>query len=125
MVLQELRDRVEETRSVGWGVVRDRQFELGRAVRSLLEARGFASVAGVGFEAPGIVVSYTTDPDVQSGRKFGEQGLQVAAGVPLMCGERPDFRTFRIGLFGLDKLADVEGTVKRLADALDRMGQTA
>ena len=81
----------------------------------------FPSVAAAGFEAPGVVVSYTTDPEIQSVKKFVAQGFQLAAGVPLQCDEPADFRSFRIGLFGLDKLGDVDGTVARLAEAFDRI----
>jgi aspartate aminotransferase-like enzyme len=91
-------------------------------VRGLLEERGYESVAAAGFQAPGVVVSYTEDPGIQNGSKFTPLGLQIAAGVPLMCDEGDDYRSFRLGLFGLDKLADVEGTVSRLAAALDRLG---
>lgn len=125
MELQELRDAMQETRTRGFAATHDEQFDLGRRVRKLLAERGFPSVAAPGFEAPGVVVSYTTDADVKSGQKFLAQGLQIAAGVPLQCGERADFSTFRLGLFGLNKLGDIEGTVERLRDALDRMGFTA
>jgi aspartate aminotransferase-like enzyme len=101
--------------------VRARQIELGRRVRELLEARGYPSVAAPGFQAPGVVVSYTDDPQIQNGRKFLDLGLQIAAGVPLMCDEGADYRSFRIGLFGLDKLHDIDGTVNRLAEALERI----
>ncbi|HOB67728.1 MAG TPA: alanine--glyoxylate aminotransferase family protein, partial [Ottowia sp.] len=87
--------------------------------------RGLPSVAAEGFKAPGVVVSYTTDPDIQSAKKFIAQGLQTASGVPLMCDEPADFRTFRIGLFGLDKWAHVDRSVGQLAAALDRMGMVA
>jgi len=90
-------------------------------VRALLAGRGFPSVAAPGFEAPGVVVSHTDDPAIRSGSRFAEAGLQIAAGVPLMCGEPDDFRTFRLGLFGIDKLRNVERTVDTLADALDRV----
>jgi len=120
-----LRDVMLETRAYGFEKVRAEQLELGVQVRALLESRGFPSVAAKGWQAPGVVVSYTTDPDIQSGRKFLEAGLQTAAGVPLQCGEGTDFRTFRIGLFGLDKWHDVAGTVGRLAAALDAMGVSA
>jgi len=112
---------MRETRDWGFGRARDAQAELGARVRALLEGRGFASVAAKGFEAPGVMVGYTDDPDIQSGRKFIAQGLQTAAGVPLMCDEPADFRTFRIGLFGLDKLQHIDRTVRRLEDALDRI----
>jgi aspartate aminotransferase-like enzyme len=117
--LARVRDVMLETEAYGFERVRDEQFELGRRVRALLAARGFRSVAAPGFEAPGVVVCYTDDPDIQSGRKFIAQGLQTAAGVPLQCDEPADFRTFRIGLFGLDKLHDVERSVKSLEQALD------
>jgi aspartate aminotransferase-like enzyme len=86
-----------------------------------LAAKGFRSVAAAGFEAPGVVVCYTSDPDIQSGRKFADLGMQVAAGVPLKCDEPADYRSFRIGLFGLDKLKNVDRTVRLLAETLDRL----
>jgi len=92
-------------------------------VRALLADRGFPSVAAEAFAAPSVVVSYTDDPEIRSGAKFKQTGVQVAAGVPLMCGERDDFSTFRIGLFGLDKLSDVDGTVARLETALDKLAR--
>ncbi len=119
--LRVFRDVMLETVDRGLDHVRERQSELGRRVRALLAERGFPSVAAEGFGAAGVVVSYTDDEGVRSGKKFAECGVQVAGGVPLRCGEPEDFSTFRIGLFGLDKLADVDGTVARLADALDRM----
>lgn len=114
-----LRDAMVETREMGFEAAREAQWELGRKVRAVLAERGFASVAAEGFGAPGVVVSYTDDPDIRSGRKFAEQGVQIAAGVPLQVGEGQDFSTFRLGLFGLDKLKDVDGTVARLTRALD------
>ena len=90
-------------------------------MRELLAGHGFKSVAAPGFEAPGVVVSYTDDPEIQNGKRFLAQGLQVAAGVPLQCGEPDSFSTFRIGLFGLDKLQDVERTVNFLRDALTKL----
>jgi aspartate aminotransferase-like enzyme len=119
--LVRLRDVMFETRDDGFEQVRERQIELGAKVRALLESRGFPSVAAEGWKAPGVVVSYTTDPGIQNGRKFLEAGLQTAAGVPLQCGERPDFQTFRLGLFGLDKWRNVDRTVGHLAAALDRV----
>ncbi len=113
---------MREAEAYGFEKLRDAQLELGRRVRALLAERGFASVAAPGFEAPGVVVCYTDDPELQSARKFIAQGLQTAAGVPLQCDEPADFRSFRIGLFGLDKLYDVERTVRTLAAALDRLG---
>ena len=123
--LVELRDTMRETRARGFAKVRQQQIELGRKVRQLLAGRGLPSVAAPGFEAPGVVVSYTTDPGIQSGKAFIAQGLQTAAGVPLMCDEPADFSTFRLGLFGLDKWADVDRSVAQLAAALDRMGVPA
>jgi aspartate aminotransferase-like enzyme len=121
-VIRRLRDAMAETRERGFSEVCEQQFALGRKVRALLAERGFPSVAAPGFEAPGVVVSYTTDPEIRSGRKFLARGLQTAAGVPLQCDEPATFSTFRVGLFGLDKLADVEGAVARLRSAIDRIG---
>jgi len=119
--LKGFRDTMLETGEYGFEKVRAEQIELGRRVRELLEGRGFGSVAADGFQAPGVVVSYTDDPDIQNGRKFMEQGLQIAAGVPLMCDEPEGFRTFRLGLFGLDKLHNIDRSVARLDEALDRI----
>ena len=119
--LATLRDVMLETERYGFDKVCAEQRELGRQVRALLEARGFPSVAADGFQAPGVVVSYTTDPDIQSGKKFIAKGLQTAAGVPLQCDEPADFRSFRIGLFGLDKLHNPARTVASLAKALDEI----
>lgn len=116
--LRRFRDAMIETRDDGFEVLRERQFELGDRVRALLAEHGFASVAAAGFEAPGVVVSYTDDADLKNGSRLMAQGLQIAAGVPLQCDEGPDFSTFRIGLFGLDKLHDVDATVQRLATGL-------
>jgi aspartate aminotransferase-like enzyme len=123
--LAAMRDVMLETEAYGFARVCEEQKELGRRVRALLESRGIASVAAAGFQAPGVVVSYTTDPDIQSGRKFLAVGVQTAAGVPLMCDEPPEFRTFRIGLFGLEKLHNPERTVGNLARALDALSLTA
>jgi aspartate aminotransferase-like enzyme len=120
--LRRARDAMQDTERLGFDLARDRQRELGHQVRALLAGRGFPSVAAAGFEAPGVVVSYTTDPDIQSGKKFIGLGLQTAAGVPLQCDEGADYRSFRVGLFGLDKLMNVERTVATLNDALDRLG---
>lgn len=120
--LATLRDVMLETEAHGFAAMRTAQFDLGRRVRALLAGRGYPSVAAPGFEAPGVVVSYTTDPDIQSGAKFIAAGLQTAAGVPLQCDEPADFRSFRIGLFGLDKLLDPERTAGRLEAALDAVG---
>ena len=109
-----LRDAMAETKAMGFEAAKAAQWALGRAVRAMLEGRGVPSVAAPGFQAPGVVVSYTDDPDVQNGSKFKALGMQIAAGVPLQVGEGEGFRTFRLGLFGLDKLADTDATVARL-----------
>ncbi|MEY4695575.1 MAG: hypothetical protein RIT14_3 [Pseudomonadota bacterium] len=113
------RDAMLETKAMGFAEAKAAQWALGRAVRGLLAGKGVPSVAAEGFQAPGVVVSYTGDADVQTGAKFRAQGLQIAAGVPLQLGEGPEFRTFRLGLFGLDKLKDVPGTVARLERAVE------
>ncbi|MDR5867498.1 aminotransferase class V-fold PLP-dependent enzyme [Halomonas koreensis] len=120
--LRVLRDVMAETEEYGLDKVRDEQLELGRRVRELLAEHGYRSVAAPGFEAPGVVVCYTRDPDLPV--KFAAAGLQVAAGVPLMCDEGEDFRTFRIGLFGLDKLHHIERTLETLERALTRIETT-
>jgi aspartate aminotransferase-like enzyme len=112
-------DAMRETKAMGFAEAKSAQWALGGAVRAMFAARGVASVAAEGFGAPGVVVCYTDDPAVQNGTKFREEGLQIAAGVPLQVGEGAAFKTFRIGLFGLDKLADVQGTVTRLERAVD------
>ena len=116
--LVRLREVMLETEAYGFAKVRQEQIELGRQVRTLLRQAGYPSVAAAGFEAPGVVVSYTTDSDIQSSKKFIAAGLQTAAGVPLQCDEPADFRTFRIGLFGLEKWHHVERTVGHLKAAL-------
>jgi aspartate aminotransferase-like enzyme len=108
-----------ETKAIGFETLRAAQWEQGTAVRALLAARGISSVAAEGFGAPGVVVSYTDDPDIQTGKKFAAQGLQIAAGVPLMVDEGADYRSFRIGLFGLDKLKDVPASLNRLKAAFE------
>ncbi|MFJ2992455.1 aminotransferase class V-fold PLP-dependent enzyme [Pandoraea sp. NPDC087047] len=117
--LATLRDVIKETEAYGFDKVRDEQLELGKRVRSLLRAKGFRSVAAEGFQAPGVVVNYTDDDGIRTGKKFADAGLQIAAGVPLRCEEPDDFKTFRIGLFGLEKLHDVDGAVARLEKALN------
>ncbi|MFZ5601294.1 MAG: aminotransferase class V-fold PLP-dependent enzyme [Pseudomonadota bacterium] len=116
--LLKLRDTMAESHATGFETLRAQQWELGKQVRALLAEKGFSSVAASGFEAPGVVVSYTDDPLIHNGKKFAEQGLQTAAGVPLMCDEPADFRTFRLGLFGLDKWQDVTAAVNHLRQAL-------
>ncbi|MBN8442645.1 MAG: alanine--glyoxylate aminotransferase family protein [Thauera sp.] len=119
--LASVRDVMKETEAYGFDKVCAEQRELGASVRAALEARGVRSVAAPGFQAPSVVVSYTEDPDIQNGKKFAALGLQVAAGVPLQCDEPADYRTFRIGLFGLDKLHNVERSVKSFEQALDKV----
>ena len=120
--LTRLREVMKETQAYGFEKVRAEQIDLGAGVRALFESRGIPSVAAEGFKAPGVVVSYTTDPEIQSSRKFLAEGLQTAAGVPLQCDEPADFMTFRVGLFGLEKWHNVDRTVGQLAAALDRLG---
>ena len=120
--LLRLRDAMKETLACGLEPLRQAQWALGRQVRAMLAAHGFASVAASGYEAPGVVVSYTDDPEISNAKKFVALGLQSAAGVPLMCGEPKDFRTFRVGLFGLDKLNDVDGAVQRLKAVVEQVG---
>ncbi len=120
--LKILRDNMKETQALGFATAQTRQADLGKKVRSLLESKSYTSVAAPGFQSPGVVVSYTSDPDIQNGKKFLQTGLQIATGVPLQCDERADFRTFRLGLFGLEKLKNVDRTVADLKNALDRIG---
>jgi aspartate aminotransferase-like enzyme len=123
--LQRLQETMLETEAYGFDKVRDEQMALGRQVRSMLLEHGFPSVAAPGFEAPGVVVSYTTDPEIQSSKKFLALGLQTAAGVPLQCDEPADFRTFRMGLFGLDKWHQVPRTLQHLSGALETIAPKA
>ena len=122
--LKILRNVMKETQALGFAALKAKQQELGDKVRALLVSNGYHSVSAKGFQSPGVVGSYTKDPDIQSGKKFIALGLQTAAGVPLQCDERPDFRTFRIGLFGLEKLAHVDRTVGHLAAALEKITET-
>ena len=117
--LKLFRDTMLETRQYGFQRLKEAQWELGDEVRKILATRSITSVAADGFGAPGVVVSYTNDPDVQNGKKFAENGVQIAAGVPLQCDEPADFKTFRLGLFGLDKLYDVAATTNRVRRALN------
>ncbi|OJY23626.1 aminotransferase class V-fold PLP-dependent enzyme [Pandoraea sp. XJJ-1] len=116
--LATLRDVMKETEAYGFDKVKAEQLELGARIRALLTEHGFKSVAAEGFQAPGVVVSYTDDDGIRSGKKFADAGLQIAPGVPLRCDEPDDFKTFRIGLFGLDKLHDIDGAVARFAKAM-------
>jgi aspartate aminotransferase-like enzyme len=115
------RNAMAETKALGFDTLKAAQWALGNGVRAMLKAKGVVSVAADGFGAPGVVVSYTDDPDIQNGKKFLALGMQIAAGVPLQVGEGPEFKTFRLGLFGLDKLTDVEGTLARLKTVVDQV----
>lgn len=115
------RDVMQEAEAYGFEKIRLEQQELGDRVRALLADKGLKSVAAPGFEAPGVVVCYTDDPGFKTGSKFAEQGLQIAAGVPLQCDEPEDFQTFRLGLFGLDKLHNIDRTVATLNEALNKI----
>ena len=119
--LTKTRDVMVETRALGFEKLRAAQLELGRKVRALMVRRGFPSVAAEGFQAAGVVVSYTDDDGLHTGRSFLAEGVQSASGVPLQCDEPADFKTFRIGLFGLEKLQHVDRTVANLEAALDRI----
>ncbi|MBU3557512.1 alanine--glyoxylate aminotransferase family protein [Polynucleobacter sp. Ross1-W9] len=119
--LKILRNVMKETQSLGFAALKAKQIELGTKVRDLLVSKGYPSVAVKGYQSPGVIVSFTKDPEIQSGKKFIALGLQTAAGVPLQCDERPDFRTFRLGLFGLEKLTNVDRTVGHLAAALEKI----
>lgn len=116
--LQRLRDAMAESEAIGFEALRSAQVELGRRARGILAAKGFRSVAASGFQAPCVIVSYTRDTNIL--KRFADAGTQVTAGVPLMCGEPDDYCAFRIGLFGLDKLTDIDDTVARLEHALDQ-----
>lgn len=117
--LIELRDSMKEMEKIGFALLKEKQWELGRRVRTMLAEHGIKSVAAEGFAAPGVVVSHTDNVDVHNGKAFIARGLQTAAGVPLQCDEPAHFRTFRIGLFGLDKLQNIDFSVKALQDALE------
>jgi aspartate aminotransferase-like enzyme len=119
--LRAFRDTMKETQSYGFARLKEAQWRLGDGVRKMLADCGVVSVAADGFGAPGVVVSYTSDPLVQNGKAFAAEGMQIAAGVPLMCDEPDDFKTFRLGLFGLDKLYDVDATLSRLARVVDKV----
>lgn len=119
--LRQFRDAVNEAKAIGFDKLCDAQWTLGKRIREVLEAKGVESVAAEGFKAPGVVVSYTDRDDIHKGSAFAEIGVQIAAGVPLKVGEPDNFKTFRLGLFGLDKLTDIDGTVARFEAALDKV----
>jgi len=112
---------MEESQALGFQKLKDAQIELGQKMRATIEKHGFKSVAAKEFQAPGVVVSYTTDPEIQSSKKFLAEGLQTAAGVPLQCDEGSDFMSFRLGLFGLEKLQNIDRTVRLFEQALERV----
>lgn len=120
--LRRLNEMMTEAEAVGFTALREAQIAIGERIRALLVARGFKSVAAPGFQAPCVVVSYTDDAEIQNGKKFMAQGMQIAAGVPLQVDEPADFKSFRIGLFGLDKLRNVERTVASFEAALAKLG---
>lgn len=117
--LRRLRDIMQETAEYGFDKVKDEQWALGQGIRQLLKKRGLSSVAAPGFEAPGVVVCYSNDDGIVS--RFAAVGLQVAAGVPLMCDEGDDFQSFRVGLFGLDKLHHPTRSIDSFQKALDQV----
>ncbi len=119
--LRQFRDAVNAAKAIGFDKLCDAQWTLGKRIREVLEAKGVESVAAEGFKAPGVVVSYTDRDDMHKGSAFAEIGVQIAAGVPLKVGEPDNFKTFRLGLFGLDKLTDIDGTVARFETALDKV----
>ena len=119
--IKRFRDTIIETEGFGFDNARKKQQELGDKVRVLLESHNINSVSEKGYQAPGVVVCYTNDKSIHNGSKFTNVGIQIAAGVPLQCDEGDDYQTFRLGLFGLDKLKDVDAAVKRLEDALKQV----
>jgi len=120
--LRQLRDVMAEAEKFGFSELKAAQARLGKEARELLASRGIKSLAADGFGAPGVIVNHTTDSDIQNGSRFAQAGFQIAAGVPLMCDEPEGFCTFRIGLFGIDKLMNVDRTLDYLKDALDKAG---
>ena len=119
--LAQFYDTLLEIKSFGFAKAKDAQIKLGTKLRQIMEQRGYKSLAAEGFKSPSVIVSHTLRDDVKSGAAFAAEGVQIAAGVPLECGESPEFKTFRIGLFGLDKLADIEGTITDFSHALDQV----
>ena len=119
--LRQFRDVVMEAKAIGYDELKSRQWELGNRIRDLLEDNDIDSVAADGWQAPAVVVCYTDDDAMHKGQAFAQEGVQIAAGVPLQVGEPDGFKTFRLGLFGLDKLKDIDGTVQRFADVLDKV----
>ncbi len=116
--LKNFRDVMKETQDLGFEAMKEAQIDLGSKIRAILEQHGYKSVAADGYKSPGVIVSYTNDPAIKSGAKFSQAGMQIAGGVPLKCGEPEDFSTFRIGLFGLDKLTNIQRTVETFSSTL-------
>tara|TARA_B100000676_G_scaffold12243_1_gene11155 strand:- start:686 stop:1816 length:1131 start_codon:yes stop_codon:yes gene_type:complete len=116
--LKNFRDVMKETQGLGFEAMKEAQIDLGNKIRAILEEHGYKSVAADGYKSPGVIVSYTNDPAIKSGAKFSQAGMQIAGGVPLKCGEPQDFSTFRIGLFGLDKLTNIQRTVETFSSTL-------
>ena len=116
--LKNFRDVMKETQGLGFEAMKEAQIDLGNKIRAILEEHGYKSVAADGYKSPGVIVSYTNDPAIKSGAKFSQAGMQIAGGVPLKCGEPEDFATFRIGLFGLDKLTNIQRTVETFVSTL-------
>ncbi|WP_298735081.1 aminotransferase class V-fold PLP-dependent enzyme [uncultured Psychrobacter sp.] len=119
--LRQFRDTITESKKIGFDKLCDAQWQLGKRVREVLQAKGIESVAAEGFKAPGVVVCYTDRDDMHKGAAFAAAGVQIAAGVPLKVGEPDSFKTFRVGLFGLDKLTDIDGAVQRFESALEQV----
>ena len=119
--LRQFRDTITESKKIGFDKLCDAQWQLGNRVREVLQAKGIESVAAEGYQAPGVVVCYTDRDDMHKGGAFAEAGVQIAAGVPLKVGEPDSFKTFRVGLFGLDKLTDIDGAVQRFESALEQV----
>jgi len=119
--LRQFRDTILEAKKVGFDALCDAQWELGNRIRQVFADKGIESVAAKGFEAPGVVVVYTDRDDMHKGSAFAEAGMQIASGVPLKVGEPDNFKTFRLGLFGLDKLTDIDGAVSRFESVLDEV----
>lgn len=119
--LSRFSDVIHEMQSIGFDKIREMQQQLGTQVRDMLTTKGMPSVAAEGFQAPGVVVCYTSDPEIKTGKKFMQAGVQVAGGVPLKCDEPDDFQTFRLGLFGLEKLQNIDRTVESLASVVDQI----
>ena len=119
--LRDFHEVTVETMRYGMAELKAAQLELGATARELLDSRGLTSVAAPGSEAPGVLVYYSprgVDNPLMMTR-FKNHGLQIAMGVPWRIDEPHGTRTFRLGLFGLDKMKNIPGTVGKLEKALD------